>query len=132
MRTPDEIQAGARPGSPFSNGTEGVAWSAQWCGRPCAHDAAFQRDEPGADGCPLLLVALTGSTPAEWLEQPFDEHGPYAANRYHCVEFQSEGDGPGPEPVAVPDPPGQGELWPRGPFEATRMLTRAQVEEPAR
>jgi hypothetical protein len=117
MRTDDEIMAGAQPGSPFSNGTEGYGWQSRWCGRPCAHDAAFQRDERGATGCPLLLVALTGSTPSEWLRQPAG-----SPDRYHCIEFRAEGDGPaGPQPI--PDPPGQGALLPREPYEAVRMLT---------
>lgn len=131
MRTVDEIDEGARPGSPFSNGSEGADWQSRWCERPCAHDAAFQRDERGADGCPILMIAMLGKTPAEWLEQPWVPNGTWRdgsprsdppADRYHCIEFRDEDTGPaGPQPV--PDPPDQGTLWPREPFEAARMLT---------
>lgn len=132
MRTYAEIDRDARPGSPFSGGTEGYAWQENWCGRPCAHDAAFQRDEPGAEGCPLVLVAFLGKTPAEWMEQPWrqitgapeGQTAPVLGDTYHCVEFRDEDDPGGGEPVPVPDPPDQEVLFGREQAEGVRMLTR--------
>lgn len=99
MRSHDEIFDSARDGSPFSNGTSGEIWMADWCYR-CKVDGPFQRDET-MEGCPLLLVALIGKTPAEWTEQEEPQD-------YHCSEFvpdDEDGDGPepGPHPVAVID-----------------------------
>ena len=115
MRTYEEIDADARDGSPFSNGTEGEGWMANWCYRPCIQDKN--------DDCPLILVALMGKTPAEWMEQPRGDSGyKVFGDQYHCIEFRSEEDGPNPEPQPIPDPPDQGLLLPREPFEATRMF----------
>jgi hypothetical protein len=134
----DEIDAGSRPGSPFSNGTEGLSWEHGWCGR-CTHDAAFRAEKPGAQGCPILMVAYTGRTPAEWMEQPWVPNGTWRdgsprsdppPDAYHCIEFRDEDAGPEPGPRPVPDPPGQGTLWPREPFEAVRMLTAAPADTP--
>lgn len=116
LPTVDEALATARDRSPFSNGTEGYAWMANWCGR-CVHDAPTRRDD-WANGCPLLIVAITGKTPIEWLDGPRDEHGRYGlGDQYHCVMFRDE-DNPGPdEPTPIPDPPGQLTLCPRDEFE---------------
>lgn len=113
MRAEDEITADARDGSPFSNGTEGMAWMENWCER-CVHD-----DEERNVFCPLVTVAMLGKTPAEWIEEkPFS-----LGDRYTCVEFRDQ-DGPGDtEPQPVPDPPDQLVLLPREPYEAVRMLT---------
>jgi len=98
-----------------------------WCDR-CVHDSEELVDK--GQGCPLILVALVGRTPAEWFEQPWQQvpgrpeghTAPVLGDTYHCVEFRDEDSGPGPEPQPIPDPPGQETLWPREPFEATRML----------
>lgn len=118
MRPYEEIEAGARPQRPFSNHTEWEIWSARWCER-CANDtpAKVDRDE----GCPLILVALMGKTPAEWLEQ--DVHV------YQCIEFRDRDNGPGPEPQPIPDPPGQGTLLPRDPYEGARMYAGLRPAE---
>jgi hypothetical protein len=62
----------------FSNGTEGDAWMEHWCFR-CTHDL---RD----DGCPLVLVAMLGQTPAEWREVDRRSLG----NQYRCTLFQPD------------------------------------------
>lgn len=124
MRTFDEADAAALDRSAFSNGTEWDAWSGTWCGR-CEHD----KDTPG---CPLVLVAMLGKTPAEWLEQPPGEHGPYNSNLYHCVEFRDENTpGEGREPLPIPDPPGQETLLPREPYTGVRMLAQPTPERVA-
>lgn len=111
LPTLKEAEARAREGSPFSNGTEGYAWMENWCGR-CIHDAPTRRDD-WANGCPLILLALTGRTPAEWMET--NPRG--LADRYTCLYFRDE-DHHGPdEPTPIPDPPGQDALFPREPFE---------------
>ena len=107
MRTEAEIQADAKPGSPFSNGTEGYAWMGNWCER-CTNN-----DEETELWCPLLTVALLGKTPVEWIEQPWrswnDANGvehppaPSLGDKYHCIEFEDrrdpdDGDDPEPEP----------------------------------
>ena len=76
-----------RPGSPFSNSTEGEAWMADWCDR-CLHDRPAREDRY-EDGCGLLLVALTGQTPGEWVRQP----GFRLGNQYHCTEFVEDLEG---------------------------------------
>ena len=116
MRTYDEARSSAAEGSPFSNSTDGDMWMARWCERPCRNDSPelVARGE----GCPLILVALEGYTPAEWLPQPFD-----SLDRWHCVEYRGP-DEPG-EPQPIPDPPDQPALWPREDFEGVRMFVDA-------
>lgn len=100
MRSYDDIEASARDGSPFSNGTMGEIWMDRWCYR-CKVDAPFQRDE-ATEGCPLLLVALIGKTPAEWVELD-----PDAIQDYHCTEFipdDDEGGDDGGDPLPPPAP----------------------------
>jgi hypothetical protein len=121
----DEGSAGIGAGSgatvkpidrpPFSNGTEGEAWMANWCHR-CLRDAPF-RNGIAPTGCELILTALLGQTPAEWIEQDRFSLG----DQYHCIEFRAPGSGGG-EPRPRPTPPGQGELVPRDGLRATRML----------
>lgn len=78
MRSYLQIDASATANMPFSNSTEGDAWTARWCDR-CANDA----DGPD-DGCPILLVGLMGKTPAEWL--PGDRMA--LGWQYRCTEFK--------------------------------------------
>ncbi|HEX2551560.1 MAG TPA: hypothetical protein VHK64_08195, partial [Nocardioidaceae bacterium] len=113
MRTEEQIQADARDGSPFSNGTEGYAWMENWCGE-CVHN-----DEETETYCPILSVALLGQTPAEWVEQPWQqiagrpegELAPTLGGQYVCTEFErrrdDDGDDPGPEPEPPPVCDGQ-------------------------
>ncbi|MFD8740828.1 hypothetical protein ACFV06_38750, partial [Streptomyces sp. NPDC059618] len=95
-------------------------WMANWCDR-CVHDRPARQEE--GPGCPLVLVALMGRTPAQWLTPDADADAHVFAE-YHCIEFRGEDDGPGPEPQPVPDPPGQFCLWPREPFESVRMFVQ--------
>lgn len=89
MRTPDEIDAAATEGSPFSNGSEGYAWMDRWC------DECANNDEETEKWCPILSVALLGKTPAEWSEKPWQqikgapegEVAPVLGDTYHCSEF---------------------------------------------
>jgi len=71
----DEVmdQAADRPA--FSNGTEGEAWMANWCYRPCRHE----------EDCPLLLAAFLDKTPAEWQELEPGSLG----NQYRCTRFEA-------------------------------------------
>lgn len=134
MRTYDEAFAAARDGSPFSNGTEGHAWQANWCDR-CLHDQSVRRDDVKPDprnngllGCALMAVALTGKTPSEWLEQDRFNLG----DQYHCIEFRDENDpGPGYEPQPDPPLPGQLVLFDAGPYAGTRMFVQPNVIERA-
>lgn len=133
MRTYDEVFAAARDGSPFSNGTEGHAWQANWCDR-CVHDQSVRRDDVKPDprnngllGCALMAVALTEKTPAEWLEQDRVRLG----DQYHCVEFRDEDDpGPGYEPQPDPPLPGQLALFDAEPYVGVRMFVDAAAEFP--
>ncbi len=98
---------------PFSNGTEGYAWMSQWCDR-CMVDAPF-RNGISATGCDLLLTALTGQTPDEWIEQ--ERWSLYS--RYHCINFKPPGwRDPEPRPQPEPQPDG---LFDR-PERGVRML----------
>lgn len=108
--------------SPFSNADEGCGWMANWCDR-CLVDAPYRNGLKGATGCPLIATALTGKTPAEWIDGPRDEHGCYSiADQYHCVNFRAPGDGGG-GPRPKPTPRGQGELFARDQVTGWRVLT---------
>lgn len=140
MRTYDEAFAAAVDQSAFSNGTEGHAWMDQWCFR-CVHDKGT-RDGSDPVGCPLVMVALMGRTPSEWLEQPWQQingrpdgdTAPVLGDTYHCVEFRNEDDpGPGYEPQPDPPPPGQLPLFDDQPYRGYRMYAdvAATVRQPA-
>ena len=119
MRTYDEAMAAASDKRPFSNGTEGYAWTDSWCDR-CVNDRGA-RDGTDERGCPLLMVALMGKTPAEWIEQPWQqikgrpagETAPTLGDTYHCTEFRDEDNGGGDEPEPGPPPvhPGQVDMF---------------------
>jgi hypothetical protein len=125
MRTLAQIDRDARDIPAFSNGTEGDGWMANWCHR-CLRDAPF-RSGISPTGCPLILIALTNRTPAEWLDGPRDEHGRYSiADQYHCIEFRAPGDGGG-EPRPRPEPRGMDGLFNR-PERATRMYVQPETQ----
>lgn len=112
-RTFQEIDADARDGSPFSNGTMGDLWMSQWC-ENCLNDSPEMVDR--GEGCPLILVALLGKTPVEWFEQD-------GTQDYHCVEFRDQ-DGPGDtEPKPIPDPPDMEAMLPRETYTGALMFT---------
>lgn len=116
----------SREGVPFSNGTEGYGWMANWCDR-CTRDAPF-RNGIASTGCPLILISLSERTPAEWLDGPRDEHGRYSiADQYTCIEFKAPGGGGG-GPRPKPEPPDMDGLFER-PETHTRMYV--QTPEPA-
>lgn len=79
MKSFEDYEAAAREGPPFSNGTEWELWSFNACmgagndSRRCVHDD----DADDGRGCPLILLAMIGKTPAEWT-------GPHG--RYQCSE----------------------------------------------
>lgn len=104
----------------FSNGTEWECWSYNWCDR-CLVDAPFRNGLKGARGCELIVIALDGKTPAEWLEQERNVLG----DQYHCINFRPPGSGGG-EPRPKPTPPGQGALLPREGLEGVRMYVQPQ------
>lgn len=135
MRSYAEIEATARDQRAFSNGTEWEMWAANWCWVPCRNpaEAAWQRYEEGKrktaptefpGGCPLILCALNGKTPTEWLDQWRDGE-PYPADRYHCIEFRGPDDGGDPQPRPKREPPGMDGLFPR-PQRAVRMLKQPE------
>lgn len=127
----DDAWNRARDEEPFSNGTEGHAWESNWCGR-CLRDAPFRNTGVGS-GCPLLRVALSGRTPAEWMEQPWrqikgrpeGETAPALGDTYHCIEFRAPGSG-GDEPHPRPEPPDMNGL-----FDRPERRTRMYVQPPA-
>lgn len=117
----DQLYDESRDARPFANSTEGYGWFAANC-ETCIHDKPARRGDEG-NGCPLILLALVGRTPAQWLDGPRDENGLYSiAGQYTCIEYRHENDGPA-DPRPVPTPPGQGELFGRDGFEGHRMLT---------
>lgn len=132
MRSYDEIWASARDEWPFSNGTEWEAWAENWCYAPCHNpvEVAWQRYEEGkrktnpGGGCPLILCAMMGRIPNEWLEQP-------SGDRYHCIEFRGpdDGDSGDPQPQPRREPPNMDGLFPR-PERRIRMLKQADEKSP--
>lgn len=125
----EEAAKTARDEPAFSNDMEFARWAFRWCDTcryDTAHQAEFDPDivvHPDAprEGCPLLALAVTEQTPAEWVEQPKDSR-----DRYHCVEWRPNDDTPGSgDPQPVPDPPGQLGLFQR-PASRVRMLTQPQ------
>jgi len=99
MRDLDTIMETARDGSPFSNSTSGEMWMGEWCYR-CKVDGPFQRDE-AAEGCPILYVALTRKTPAEWTETGMQD--------YACSEFDEDHGDDGDDGEGPP----AGPTWPQ-------------------
>ncbi|WP_280246002.1 hypothetical protein [Nocardia abscessus] len=75
MKPDSEYEKGARPGRPFSNTTEWEIWNFNEC-EGGGNDARRCVNDDGED-CPLILIALTERTPAEWT----GTHG-----RYSCSE----------------------------------------------
>jgi hypothetical protein len=136
MRSYDEIYETARDEPPFSNGTEFYGWMENWCWAPCQQpdEVAWQRYEEGkrktppksGTGCPLILAALMGRTPIEWLDT-WDGDSPYPlGDRYHCIEFRGPDDGGGdPQPRPRREPPNQLGLFER-PERRVRMLKQPQ------
>lgn len=125
----DEVFKSSRPGSAFSNGTEWECWSANWCDR-CLRDAPF-RNGISSQGCPLLLVAMTGERiPGEWMEQEWVAGHP-PLDRYSCIEFKAPGGGRGGEPKPKPEPPDMDGLFPR-PDRHTRMYVPVPQQDMAR
>jgi len=73
--------------SPFSNGTEGHAWTNVWC-RYCARDHA-QHSPDGIGGCPIVLESMvhTERHPAEaWVPEP-DDGEFHLPSRMICMAF---------------------------------------------
>lgn len=120
MRSYKEIERDARDIRPFSNSTMGEIWFGNWCDR-CLVDAPYRNGLNGT-GCPLILVAVIGKTPAEWRETDRSQD-------CVCLEARFPGDGRR-EPRPKPDPVGMGELFPR-PARQTRMLTPLVVPSEA-
>lgn len=140
MRPEADILADARDTPPFSNGTEGYGWMENWCWRPCMNpvEKAWRDYEDGkrknpmkgyAGGCPLIMCALIGKTPVEWLDN-WDGEGPYPiGGRFTCTEFipPDEGGGrgdprpPGP-PRAKREPKDMDGLFPRPPRQLRMLL----------
>lgn len=80
---------------PFSNGTEGEAWTSKWCNY-CArdHDMHWNREtqnyfgDPG-EACQLILQTMLGSDstwPEGWLPEP-DDGDYYLPSRIVCTAF---------------------------------------------
>lgn len=122
MDTVDNLYDAARQEPPFSNSGEGYGWMGENCGT-CIHDKDQRSEEIAGPGCPLVMVALMGRTPAQWLDGPRDSSGLYSiGTQYTCVEYRHEDDGP-TYPTPIPDPPGQLTLLPREGLVGVRMLS---------
>lgn len=124
----DDILARSRDHRPFSNGTEGYGWTETWC-YTCLRDSPFRNMGRGS-GCPLVLVALQGRTPAEWIDGPRDEEGRYSIEeQYICVEHRPPGGGGGGStgPRPRPEPADMDGLFGR-PERRTRMFVQPQAD----
>lgn len=67
--TYDELFEQAADEPAFSTSDEGEYWIAHHCGT-CVHDAPSRAGDE-ANGCPLILLALIGRTPAQWTGDPY-------------------------------------------------------------
>jgi hypothetical protein len=124
----DALYDEARDEPAFSNSDEGYGWMDNNCAT-CIHDKD-QRDnaENPGPGCPLVMVALLGRRPIQWLDGPRNEQGLYSiGTQYTCLEYRHEDDGP-TDPRPIPEPPGQLTLVPREEYQGHRMLTQAPQE----
>lgn len=115
----DKIDRTAVDGSPFSNSDQGYAWMALWCAR-CLRDVPF-RNGINATGCPILLVAMTGKTPAQWLPGKDDARG------YQCSEFRPIGT-PTDQPRPRREPRRMDGLFAR-PVRQARTLVEPRAEQ---
>jgi hypothetical protein len=128
VRTEAEILDSATEEPPFSNGTELHGWMENWCWE-CHNpvEKAWQDYEDGKrkrpmkgyeSGCPMIMAAMIGKTPAEWIPQGREKFG----DQYHCIEYRGPDEGGGdPQPRPRRDPPGMEGLFER-PERAVRML----------
>ncbi|MEW9530798.1 hypothetical protein [Microbispora sp. NPDC049125] len=80
----EHIERTAADTPPFSNSTEGDAWTGRWCDT-CKHDRTGRGGKHGP-GCPLLLYAYLGKTPAEW--KPTGEGE--LSLRYDCKHYLAD------------------------------------------
>lgn len=119
MDDAETIYLNARDERAFSNGTDSELWMYAHC-EQCAHDKAYRENESN-EGCPILLTAMLGRTPREWL--PGDPASPYFEDRYTCAFYRHEDeDDPDAEPEPLPDPPGMEALFPRELVEPGRVF----------
>lgn len=128
MRTYEEIRDSALDSPPFSNASQADGWMYNWCER-CRNDSQELVDR--GEGCPLILCAMLGKTPIEWLTQTAEDQ---ILARFHCIEFRDEDDGDdgdGREPQPLPEDPNQCVLWPREQYEGVRMLVQSAELVPA-
>lgn len=127
MRSYEAALAAAEDRPAFSNGMESECWFDNWCYR-CAVDAPFQRGEAN-EGCPLVMVALLGKTPAEWIDRDSGNLG----NQFHCTEYRPIDEGGADEspPESPPDPaefPGQLDLLTASALDGFEELLSRQSE----
>jgi hypothetical protein len=104
MRTHEEAMAAATDGTPFSNSTQWELWADRHC-----FGCKVDTDE----SCPLVLVALSGKTPAEWTAPTEQQR---LQSDYDCAEFiPAVDEKPAPAPPRPPAPakplPGQLDLF---------------------
>lgn len=71
----DEELERAEDSPPFSNSTDGDAWTGRWC-ESCALNVN--------DDCPLLTVALLGKTPFGWITV----NRMSLSRQYLCAEYK--------------------------------------------
>ena len=85
LRAADDSEL-ATDDPPFSNSTDGDAWTGRWCGT-CIHDRDARHG--GGPGCPLLAIVLAeGRTPANFQHTGHDE----LSLRYDCTRYQADPD----------------------------------------
>lgn len=101
MRAEPTPEPGDLARAPFSNGTTWDIFAANVCGGVCIHDSTYGAADPADWGeeqhCPLITLALLGTTPHEWLHKADPIYGPSS-----CTEFTEEQPVvPEPTPVSV-------------------------------
>ena len=108
MRTAEQIEATARPGSAFSNSSQFEYWASNRGCWTCRND-----DQATEKWCPILGVALSsGKTPAEWVtfSEQDEIHGNYTCTEYDERRDDGPDDGDDPEPDPGPPPVIDGQI----------------------
>lgn len=70
---------------PFSNGTEGGAWTAKWCDY-CVRDHGLHNGGESQPMCDLVMTSMCDEWPEGWIPEP-DDGRFFLPSRMICTAF---------------------------------------------